>query len=492
MKNKYLASLCFAASLVFLPGCSDYTYEDGENAFYEQDFQKAKDIWKEVAEKQQNDKAMYALANLYKENPAFMSYEESLSWLMQAADAGRPDAQYEFGKFLDSQNRFAEAYKYIEQAAIWNEERAKAYMDKYGPIKQVRLEAELGEPKAMYEYAKWLLAQRSDKLSAEDNDKILDEARSWALKSARAGDHQGQGVFGKILYLKRAYATAAIWLEKAANAEDPTGLYYLALLYLEGNGVIRNEVKGANMLIKAAELNEPHSQLKLALMYFADKLPPGVAVDPKKASEWIQSSADKGVVEAQYLLAKSYEDGLGVKQNFKEAMRLYKLAADAGFTKANDKLARLYVYFGDASQKKEGLAILEKLVAEQNSNYARLILADIYLNGIAVNTDYQKGIDYYKQAAESNDSIAQYELGVILMKGVITEKNQRSAGYWLARAATNDDPNPNAQMALCVLYDRGLAGFSKDTLKSSMWCEKAAERGVTDKRYALTQLGFAG
>lgn len=49
---------------------------------------------------------------------------------------------------------------------------------------------------------------------------------------------------------------------------------------------------------------------------------------------WANMAAMKGNAEAQYLLGFSYENGLGVTEDKKEAIRHYKLAASAGNVKA--------------------------------------------------------------------------------------------------------------------------------------------------------------
>jgi len=48
--------------------------------------------------------------------------------------------------------------------------------------------------------------------------------------------------------------------------------------------------------------------------------------------------ADKGIPEAQINLGMMFESGQGVPQDYKEAIRWYRLAADLGHIKAQEKL----------------------------------------------------------------------------------------------------------------------------------------------------------
>lgn len=487
MKNKIFGSLCLAVMLFLTSGCEEYSYDAGKTAYNQRDFVKAKEIWKEVAEKQQDNNAMFSLYNLHKTAPHIVSYEESLGWLIQAAEAGRQDAQYEYGVFLIDQGKYEKGYYYIEQSAMWKDEQAKAYLEKYGPIKDVRLKVEKGDLYAMYQYADWLLKQINENLSENEINEINKEARSWVLKSARGGCHDGEALFGKMLYNQQDFANALTWIQKAANANNPIGIYYLGLMYMDGNGVIRNTSKGAELLIQASELKEPNAQLKLAMMYFAEKLPTTITLEPEKAISWVSASADNGVVEAQYILGKLYEDAFGVTRDTAKAIHYYKLAADQNHLKSKLKFAQLSLMHGSTEQQHQALNILNTLITDKNSSEASLILGDLYLTGQGVPKDEQKGIDLLKKAAETGNREAQYKLGVLMFKGEIIEKNIQRAVYWISISATQE--YPKAMLALCELYARGL-GVKKNTQKSNMWCEKAQEVGATDRKLIVKELGL--
>ena len=79
--------------------------------------------------------------------------------------------------------------------------------------------------------------------------------------------------------------------QQAAEQGDPEAQYCLGLLYLEGNGVSKNEKTGA---------------------------------------AWIKKAADQGHNEALRKLAWCYLNGCGVRQSLAESVRLSQLASGKG------------------------------------------------------------------------------------------------------------------------------------------------------------------
>lgn len=72
-----------------------------------------------------------------------------------------------------------------------------------------------------------------------------EEAEKW-LKMAADNDYMDAIVDLGKLYLKlKKYALAEFWLTKAANLEDERAMYYLGLMYKNGNAIVKN-VKLAN------------------------------------------------------------------------------------------------------------------------------------------------------------------------------------------------------------------------------------------------------
>ena len=95
-----------------------------------------------------------------------------------------------------------------------------------------------------------------------------------------------------------------------------------------GRGVPQDRAEAAKWFRKAADQGLPRAQYLLALL-LKDGMndPPD---DLPQASLLLQSAADNGYKEAQNELGVMYEQGVGKKQSYTEAIRWYQLAAAQG------------------------------------------------------------------------------------------------------------------------------------------------------------------
>lgn len=91
--------------------------------------------------------------------------------------------------------------------------------------------------------------------------------------------------------------------------------------------------------------------------------------------------AEQGNAWAQSILGAMYDSGQGVAQDYKEAMRLYRLAANQGNALAQYNLAVMY---------------------------------DV---GKGVPHDYTEAVKWYRLAADQGNAQAQYNLGVLYDQG---------------------------------------------------------------------------
>ena len=73
------------------------------------------------------------------------------------------------------------------------------------------------------------------------------------------------------------------------------------------------------------------AQLNLGLMYAQGQ---GVPQDYKEAIKWFRLSAKQGLVEAQYNLGLMYENGQGVPQDYASAHMWFNLSSSQGITTA--------------------------------------------------------------------------------------------------------------------------------------------------------------
>lgn len=113
--------------------------------------------------------------------------------------------------------------------------------------------------------------------------------------------------------------------------------------------------------------------------------------------------AEKGDVRAQFKLGVMYDDGVGVGENNREAVKWFSRAA------------------------------------RQEHHIAQYSLGWMYAEGDGVLEDDKEAVKWFLKAAEKGYYKAQYNLGVMYTKGEGVLENDIDAWAWLSIAATNGD-----------------------------------------------------
>jgi len=116
----------------------------------------------------------------------------------------------------------------------------------------------------------------------------------------------------------------------AANG-DPEAQYTLAHLTLKGQGGIkRNVAAGIDLLEQAVSSGHKEAALDLALLYLNGT---HVPKDNAQALVWFRKAAELGQADAQYYLGLAYK-----RIDTVEALRWLRKAAQNGHTEAADEL----------------------------------------------------------------------------------------------------------------------------------------------------------
>ena len=159
------------------------------------------------------------------------------------------------------------------------------------------------------------------------------------LDQAVAAGHRDAAFLRGMLHVKaRQPEQAAQLLTRAAEQGQGEAQNALAMLYLAGDGVARDEAQAVRWLTAAAEAQVATAQSNLGYLYLNGT---GVARDPGRAAELMRVAAGKGITEAQHNMAWMYQSGEGVPKDMTEAVRWYRLAADAGYSRSQYNLGLL-------------------------------------------------------------------------------------------------------------------------------------------------------
>ena len=168
-----------------------------------------------------------------------------------------------------------------------------------------------------------------------------------------------------------------------------------------------------------------------------------------KAFPIIKTEAQKGNSEAQFLVAKMYELGKGIKLDLKRAVYWYGKGAIQGNSKAQNNLANLYA------------------------------------DGKGVKKDLHKAVELYLQSAKQGNSIAQNNLGLMYRKGEGTRQDYSKSLYWNKKAAEQGDIY--GIHAVGLAYHLGM-GVPVDQNEAIKWYKRAADKGFTPSMWNLSTL----
>lgn len=134
-----------------------------------------------------------------------------------------------------------------------------------------------------------------------------------------------------------------------------------------------------------------------------------------------------GQVEAQYELARMYEQGKGTRRDLGQALNWYRKSAGQGHEKAQARLGYMYLH-GEGVDRNPQLAIkLLTDAAEAENVRAQHHLAEAYEQGAGVRRDSKKAIKWYKRSARGGYKPAVAALAKLERRLASEEKRRRKA-----------------------------------------------------------------
>ena len=152
------------------------------------------------------------------------------------------------------------------------------------------------------------------------------------------------------------------------------------------------------------------------------------------AAQWLRPWAEKGQVEAQYLLGTLYENGQGIATNLEDAKKWYRTAAAQGHGRARHRLDALEGK--PARDSGETVALKWYLdLAQQGDPDAQYNLGFMYETGFSVTKDNGKAAHWYEAAAEKKHVLAQMRLGLMYLAGAGVKQSEIQAAKWLSAAS---------------------------------------------------------
>ena len=334
------------------------------------------------------------------------------------------------------------------------------------------------------------LTRAYDAETEEERDALLIEAAKKGNKTA-VGHCFLHGLNGQRADPDKAVALFRLQAEK----DDGLAMYALAGCYGMGLGVEADEDKSMLWMLSAARGGVVAAMGDTAVCYAEGQ---GVDQDWNKAVEWFTKASDAGDVDATYNLAVAYADGMGLDADAKRAAALYRKAAEGGhpgamfnlgvslgegegvekdenaavewFTKASDKgdmgaAATLgYIFLKGSHGQKCDLAKAYKytlLAAEAGNETATGNLGEMYLGGLGVDKDVEKGADLLLQGEEEHEEQFQALDEAVRHAALI-----RQASHEAFKVCTVEDDSDDSELAEALAAAAG-DGSDSDSADSS-------------------------
>ena len=277
---------------------------------------------------------------------------QQLEQLVQSAEQGNAEAQEKLGQRYLAKGTYDQAFYWLQKAADQNVASAQFSLSKL--------------------YYKGL--------SVEQNQ---EKAVALIKQAATNGYSEAQTIIGNEALKNEDFSTAAVWLKKAAEQEDPSAMILLSNLFYSGKGV---------------------------------------AQSTEKTFYWIKRAAETGSPNATFKLGVCYIQGIGTPQDQQKAIELFRHAALAGHNEA----------LGFFSKEAEG-----------GNADAQLVMAQFFEN----HDGRREAFNYYLQAARNNNSPAQNKLAETYLAEPLPEDIATEIRAWMEKNAASGDTTAQCQLA---------------------------------------------
>lgn len=233
----------------------------------------------------------------------------------------------------------------------------------------------------------------------------MEEGHKYIQMAANNGLKKAYFALGRDFYLGLGtsinYTLARFYWEKTAKEDNSYALYWLGVIYDNGQDVQVNPAKAFEYFMRSAMLRNADAQAMVGKFYLYGR---GVTKNEEKAFEWFMHSANNGSLEGNHWLAVCYNEGLGVERNPKEAFKRYTLSAEQGFAESQVRLGIHYMCGDDVAPK-----------------------------------DVKKAMRYFISSANQGNALAQYCLGESYLDGSIGEVDKYKAKIWFQKAAAQGE-----------------------------------------------------
>ena len=323
-----------------------------------------------IYEKSHEDSISYRLGTMYlKGKGTDVDLAKAEKYLLESADNGNNQAQYQLGKLRLAQDRIDEA----EQLFIKSAEKGNVYSA--FSLGRIYMTEEKRDDSKAEQFLKQYLAGSDDELGIGEyalgklylSQDRIDEAEQLFIKSAEKGNAYSAFSLGRIYMTeeKRDDSKAEQFLKQyLAGSDDELGIgeYALGKLYLSQDRIDEAE----QLFISSSEKENLYASYKLGKLYLTDR-----KLDYTKAVKYLKPCADKADNEyAQYALGCIYLK----KEHYDRKLAEKYLLESSGHNNSSAQLKLSLMYREEQKYRQSDYWM--RLAAQNGNEYAQKILAE--------------------------------------------------------------------------------------------------------------------
>lgn len=288
------------------------------------------------------------------------------------------------------------------------------------------------------------------------------------------------GMEGRLAYRKGDYATV---LKEFDNRDQrgPVGSFFLALMYLRGEGVSQDKAYGLQLLREAADDGYSAAQYFMGRRLLYGN---GVPQDKSLAMSYLLAAAADDDQRAVALLKRIEQGGRGEKKDAEQVTAVIKRKAKAGVADAQYTLGIMYL-IGDGVPKNGAEEVRWYRAAAGRSARAAFMLSIMHQYGEGVQKSSAEAFRLMRIAAELGDPRAQYYLGTYYYQGIGTAVSRKNAATWFKSSA--EKGYDDAQLAYGMLLLAG-DGVPQDKGQAVEWLGRASGQGNAKAKELLREL----
>lgn len=263
----------------------------------------------------------------------------------------------------------------------------------------------------------------------------MERAVRWLNVAGSAGVVSAQIHLGHLYWfgngVSRSVSDARFWFQKASDSGDPEAITAHIIFRLKTAPEPETFANAKAELTRLAEEDYAPACLQLGNLLAGNF---GGSADAREAERWYARAAEKGILEAQFILGVRYLNPRGIRNTKAAALWLEK-AARLGYPPAQFQLG-LMLRIGSAVHTDQRQALLlYNSAAHIDRQVAQRSSEELLVKGKCSAAEAEQAFEWIAKAAAQGMPEAQIAAGDALRFGVGTIKNEASARHWYRLAA---------------------------------------------------------